>query len=144
MSKKWILEIIVSLLVGLFVYTALSKLLDYDTFRSQLNKSPFLATISGITAWALPLTELIAAVLLVVYRTRLTGLYLSFFLMALFTAYIQVMLQYSYYLPCSCGGVLASMSWTQHLIFNIAFTALAAVGVLLQAGQGNPKTCKTE
>jgi hypothetical protein len=27
-------------------------------------------------------------------------------------------------LPCSCGGILQSMNWTQHLIFNIFFTLL--------------------
>jgi hypothetical protein len=54
--------------------------------------------------------------------------------MLLFTGYIFIMLKYSSYLPCSCGGVLSNMSWKQHFVFNLAFSALALAGILIQNG----------
>ncbi|MDQ2656909.1 MAG: hypothetical protein M3Y60_05770, partial [Bacteroidota bacterium] len=36
-------------------------------------------------------------------------------------------------LPCSCGGVLNSLGWKAHLVFNIVFTLLSIVGIMLMA-----------
>ena len=125
-------EIICSLLIILFVYTGLNKLLDYEKFRFELGRSPFLQDLAPFIAWTLPVGELIIALLIIVKRTRLWGIYLSFALMALFTGYIWMMLHDANDLPCSCGGVLAAMSWNDHLVFNIAFTILALIAILLQ------------
>ncbi|HYF29822.1 MAG TPA: MauE/DoxX family redox-associated membrane protein [Chitinophagaceae bacterium] len=131
MKRSTIVEIISSLLILLFVYTALSKLLDYETFRLQLGKSPFITEFAGVTAWMLPVGELLVAISLLLSRTRLIGLYASLFLMTMFTAYIYAMLNYSYDLPCSCGGVLSKMTWGQHLWFNIGFVILSIIGILV-------------
>ncbi|MGC1244316.1 MAG: MauE/DoxX family redox-associated membrane protein [Chryseosolibacter sp.] len=48
-----------------------------------------------------------------------------------FTGYIAFILTFSPYVPCSCGGILSSMGWTEHLIFNVVFTALAVAGIFL-------------
>lgn len=127
-----IVEIISALLIFLFIYAALSKLLDFDKFKYQLSQSPFMTRFSGVAAWAIPLGELIVSVALIIKRIRIVGLYLSFFLMLLFTGYIFIMLKYSSYLPCSCGGVLSGMSWKQHFVFNLAFTGLSLSGIIIQ------------
>jgi hypothetical protein len=131
MQKKFWLKIICSLLLLLFSYAAISKLTDYNTFAGQLGKSPFLERYASIIAWLLPVTEFIIALLLLFTKTRLTGLFASFALMLAFTIYIYMMLHFSYYVPCSCGGLLDMMSWTQHFWFNVAFTLLTFTGILL-------------
>lgn len=136
MAKKITVEIISALLVLLWAYAALSKLLDYETFKFQLGRSPYIAAMASSIAWIIPVTELIICLLLVIRRSRLIGLYASFFLMALFTGYIYAMLNYSYYVPCSCGGVLSEMSWEQHFIFNILATLIALTGVFLESPVG--------
>ena len=132
MKKNTIVEIIASLLVFLFIYAALSKLLDFNKFKYQLGQSPFITNISRIVVWVIPLSEILVSIALMIKRTRVAGLYLSFFLMLLFTGYIFMMLHYSPYLPCSCGGILSSMSWKQHFIFNLFFTGLSLLGILVQ------------
>ncbi|HTI09219.1 MAG TPA: MauE/DoxX family redox-associated membrane protein [Puia sp.] len=132
MKKSTIVEVISSLLIFLFIYAALSKILDLDTFRYQLSQSPFISNISGFVTWAIPVGEILIAVSLIYKRTRLAGLYLSFFLMLLFTGYIYIMLRYSSYLPCSCGGVLSDMSWKQHFFFNLGFTGWSVAGIMAQ------------
>ncbi|HEY0667168.1 MAG TPA: MauE/DoxX family redox-associated membrane protein [Sphingobacteriaceae bacterium] len=131
--KNKLCAIAASLLIMLFVYAGLSKLMDYSTFRFQLGRSPYVTGIAGFVAWFMPAAELIAALLLTFQRTRLFGFYLSFLLMVLFTGYIYAMLHYSPFLPCSCGGVLSAMSWEQHLYFNIFFVLVALAGTLLMA-----------
>jgi hypothetical protein len=132
MKKNTIVEVISALLVFLFIYAALSKLLDFDKFRYQISQSPFITRISPVVVWAIPMSELLISVALLVRRTRAAGLYAAFFLMLLFTGYIFIMLRYSPYLPCSCGGVLSGMSWKQHFGFNLVFTGLSLAGIVIQ------------
>lgn len=131
MKKDTILEIISGLLILLFVYTALSKLLDYERFSVELGKSPLLTAFAEWVAIGIPVAEIVVAAMLAWPRSRLTGLYASFCLMVMFTAYIITILQFSNYIPCSCGGVLQNMSWGQHLLFNVAFIGIALTGILL-------------
>jgi hypothetical protein len=132
--KKRLVDIITFLLILLFSYTAVSKLTDYNKFVEQLSKSPYLEAYATVVAWLVPITEGCIALLLLFKKTRLSGLFASFGILLGFTIYISMML-HSYYLPCSCGGVLAAMSWTQHFWFNVCFTGLALTGSLLMVSQ---------
>ncbi len=69
--------------------------------------------------------------MLIIPRLRLLALYASFSLMVMFTVYIFIVLNYSPFVPCSCGGILEKMGWTEHLFFNIGFVFLAMIGILL-------------
>ena len=144
MKRKIFLEIINMLLALLFTYAAVSKLLDYETFKTQLGNSPFISKFSAILAWALPLGEILLALSLIFSQTRLIGMYASLFLMTMFSAYIFGMLKYSYYIPCSCGGILSKMGWTTHLIFNLGFVGLSIAGILLQTREQRLKSVATD
>lgn len=132
-SASIFIEIICALLIILFIYTGINKIMDYSNFKFQIGRSPFIQHMAGFIAIALPVGELLISLALVMKRTRLLGLYLSFFLMALLTGYVWMMLHYAYDLPCSCGGVLAALSWHDHLLFNSVFTLLAMAGVIIQS-----------
>lgn len=132
LSKNLLIEIICSLLIILFIYSSLSKLSAYDRFAVQLSKSPFITSFYQFVARSIPAAEIMIACMLAMKRTRLWGLYGAFFLMSLFTAYLVIMLNFSYYIPCSCGGVLENLSWEQHIVFNTFFIVMAAAGVLLK------------
>lgn len=139
-SKKWIspkvekitVEVICYLFVLLFIYAATSKLIGYDKFQLQISKSPIITDFALILAWLVPLSEIIIAVMLLFNRTIMLGFYAALTLMLLFTFYIYAILNYSETIPCSCGGVLQKMSWSQHLVFNGVFVGLAVIGILLQ------------
>lgn len=132
MKRTTIVEIISALFILLFVYTATSKLLGYDNFRGTIVKSAFLRPYVNIVAWLIPSVELIVSGLLFIQRTRLWGLFGSLILMISFTGYVGLLLAFEKNLPCSCGGVISEMSWTQHLIFNSLFLAFAALGIWLK------------
>lgn len=129
--KQIAVDIICWLLVLLFIYAAISKLIDYQKFLVQLGKSPVLTAFSSQIVWLIPSVEILIAILLSLGRHRLTGLYASFCMMVIFSGYIVTILKFSSYIPCSCGGILENMNWTQHLIFNAFFVVLCITGILL-------------
>lgn len=141
-KKHWELTInaISLLFIVLFVYAAISKLLDFETFTVQLAQSPLLSAYAGIIAWLVPGIEIGIAVLLMFERARIMALYAAFTLMIMFTAYIFIILNFSDFIPCSCGGVLEKLSWTQHLIFNIFFIILAGAAIFFTAIWNTKKT----
>ncbi|WP_431609256.1 DoxX family protein [Chryseobacterium sp. 'Rf worker isolate 10'] len=115
----------------LFCYAAVSKLLDFENFQLQLAQSPLLSAFAGFISYAVIIVELIISLLLCVPKTRIMGLYASLSLMSGFTIYIFLILNYSDFIPCSCGGILEKLGWTEHLIFNMICVALAAAGIIL-------------
>lgn len=121
-----------NLLVILFLYTAISKLLNYSETVLQMEKSPFITQYAFLLSWGMPVLEIVIAILLIVDKTRLYGFYASLFLMVLFTAYVFAMMHYSYYLPCSCGGILSLLTWTQHLWVNVFFIFVALIGTIFE------------
>ncbi|WP_133998679.1 MauE/DoxX family redox-associated membrane protein [Dinghuibacter silviterrae] len=135
MKRALILNLIVLFFIALFGYAAFSKLATYQVFETQLAQSPFITGFASVIVWALPATELLVAATLMAGILKTTYLYIgmfgSLFLMAMFTSYIAMMLGFSFYIPCSCGGILSKMSWTTHLFFNIFSTTLAIVALLL-------------
>lgn len=126
-----LLELICLLYVLLFVYASVSKLLDFENFQVQLGQSPMLSAFTGWVSWGVIIVELITSFLLIFPKTRRVGLYIAFTLMVMFTAYIFIILNFSSFVPCSCGGILEKLTWTQHFIFNICFIIIALIGLML-------------
>jgi len=131
MKKNILIEIIAIWFVMLFLYTGISKLMEYNLFKTQIGMSPILSPVAGLIAWLLPLSEFVAAILLFIPRWRPTGMYAALGLMSAFTIYVGALLLWEDHLPCSCGGVISLLSWQGHLIFNSICIGLALLGVLL-------------
>ena len=134
MNRKSTFVVVIScLFVLLFVYTAISKWLDADSFKAVIAQSPLIGSFSLILSWLLPVLELWIAGLLLFTFTRKIGLYAALILMLFFTSYIIYLLLFSSHLPCSCGGVLKYLSWRTHLLFNLGWILLAAAAIKLYA-----------
>ena len=131
--KTVYLNSICILLILLWTYTAISKLMDIEEFKRQLYNQTFGRSIANLLIWLLPSTELCAAILLCFKKSRSIGLLLSFSLMLLFSVYIGlVLLNYYGRTPCACGGVLSGLGWKAHFWFNIGYLLLAGYGVWLE------------
>lgn len=121
--------IIAYFFILLFLYAAVSKILDFENFQVQIGQSPLLSAYAGFISYAVILVEMIIAVLLSFERSRKIGLYCSAALMSAFTIYIYLILNYSDFVPCSCGGILEKLGWTEHLIFNIVCVILGITAI---------------
>lgn len=130
--KQVIIELICFLYVLLFVYAAVSKLIDFENFQVQLGQSPLLSAFAWWVSGLVPIIELGIVVLLAIPKCRTLGLFASLSLMTMFTSYIFIVLHFSAFVPCSCGGILEKMSWNTHLVFNCAFVVLAVLALVWQ------------
>ena len=113
------------LIVLLFVYTGCSKLLAHQRFISQLSQIKLFTNNAVLISIALPLLEIVTGLLIIINCTQIYGWWLASILMTAFTCYVYAMLLYKSSLPCTCGGVIAFMTWKQHLYFNIFFMLLS-------------------
>lgn len=128
----------------LFCYAAFSKILDFENFQVQIAQSPLLSAYAGIVSYSVIIFELLIAILLMIPPYRLIGLYSSFGIMVAFTVYIYLILNYSDFVPCSCGGILEKMGWTEHLTFNIGCVVIAFASILYVFNGENSPRKKTQ
>jgi uncharacterized membrane protein YphA (DoxX/SURF4 family) len=131
--KEIIVKGICLLYVLLFVYAAVSKFLDFENFQVQLGQSPLLSPLAQYVSVGVIIIEFSIAILLSIPKLRYLALWGALALMIMFTTYIVIILNFSSFVPCSCGGILEKLGWTAHLIFNTVFVVLAIVAILLQS-----------
>lgn len=107
--------------------------MDYQKFSVQIGQSPLLTGFGGSIPWLVISIEILISGMLLIPYLRFMAFFAAFSLMTMFTAYIVAILNFSSYVPCSCGGVLEKLGWTEHLIFNTGFIVLGFAGIVLQA-----------
>ena len=119
----WILAIV-------FIYTAVSKVYDWEGTKRSLYNQVFPLWSADMLLYILPMVEILIAVLLFINHTTKLGLKLSIILMTLFTGYVGLVLTGFYgRVPCSCGGIISILGWGEHLIFNIILLSIAILGL---------------
>jgi len=146
MKKYIFIDIVSCLLIFLFLYTGLAKIIDLAHFRAVLLKSPYLRSFAPMISVVIPSVEIFIAIALLLPmlkfapKLRVVALYSSSFLMAIFTLYVAFMLQSPDDLPCSCGGIIQKMNWHQHMYFNLAITILSIFAIVLNKRKSNEET----
>ncbi|SDQ89624.1 MauE/DoxX family redox-associated membrane protein [Flagellimonas zhangzhouensis] len=118
------------LLTLLFVYTAASKLIHLDTFQTRLERMPYVSSYATLISWSVPFLELVISGLLWFPKYRLLALYSSLVLLGVFTSYIIIILTYSDSVPCTCGGIISTLGWRDHILFNTAFMLMSLLGII--------------
>lgn len=128
--RETIVDIAAYLFIILFMYTAANKLLTIESFASTLAKLSFIGHYHMILAWGIPILEIVISIVLIFPSFRKAGLRASLLLMIAFTVYLIYMVLSGSKLPCNCGGVISSITWQQHIWFNLSFVALAVIGLV--------------
>ena len=115
----------------LFVYTAYAQIIDHDRFLKGLTRVHLINGFAVFISFAVPVVEVIVALLLLIPKTAKTGLYSFIAVMSSFTIYIVSAMIWEKKLPCHCGGAIEKLSWSQHIWFNLAFIAITLFAVWL-------------
>lgn len=132
MRRKVVIEIIAALLVLLFLYASISKLLGFSVFVDEMNNQPFPNWMTPYLVVLIPGTEILTALALLFDRSRMVGFYASLILLGLFTLYAALVLFNVFaYVPCTCGGMIKKLSWGQHLLFTASFLVLSIAAIAL-------------
>ncbi|WDF66111.1 MauE/DoxX family redox-associated membrane protein [Flavobacterium sp. KACC 22763] len=136
-TKAAIFETTCLLYIFLLVYAAMNKALDFEKFKVEMGQSPLLSAFADWMSWLVLIIEFTIVFFLLFPKTRTKALYAGFCLMSMFTAYIFIMLNFSSFLPCSCGGILENMTWKQHFLFNVFFVLIGAWALWLHNDNNN-------
>lgn len=122
-----------SILMGLWLFVAQNKLLNFDQNMEGMLRQPFPKSLAVFFAYAIPSSELIAALLIGYQRTRLIGFGFSSLLMIAFTGYVglAILHVWSDSLPCNCG-LLIQIGWKKHFILNLFLTLISCWAFVLQ------------
>ena len=132
-NNQLLLSIMITMLILLFTYTAVSKLHDLPDFERQLRNQVLPMWSVKPLLWLLPVTELVVVTMLLSKPFRLAGLWASCVLMFVFSIYMGlVVLNVFDRVPCSCGGVLRNMGFTTHFIFNLTYLFFSIASVKIQ------------
>ncbi|MCX2477198.1 hypothetical protein OQZ33_22885 [Pedobacter sp. MC2016-05] len=138
-QKPHLISLAYALLILLWSYTGLSKLIDHAAFEKQVTtllteKYPESISIG------IPVLEILTAFSLVWNSTRMLGLYLSVLLMTAFTAYVALVIAGHFGpAPCTCGGIISALSWKAHLILNITILSLVLYLLFHQKQKGGSR-----
>jgi putative oxidoreductase len=131
-TARYLLPISTFLLVLLWCYAAVNKLIEFSHFRHEMLNQVIPREIGKVLIFIIPVSELTAALCLCTQKWYLYGLYLSLLLMAVFTGYIGlVYFNFFSRVPCSCGGILKDMGWGAHLLFNCFFLLIALSAIFM-------------
>lgn len=124
--QKIISESVVALLSSLFLYTSLSKLLDYPSFVAGLRAQPLAGWIKDLLMYVLPSAEMLVSVALIFQQWRKQALLMFSAMMLSFTIYTGlIVFNFFKNTPCHCGGILKTLSWDAHFALNTFMLGLA-------------------
>ena len=131
-DKQFCVNAIALVCFVLFIYASAAKLFNHEQFERQISQMPTFSGIAALVAWVIPGIELAVCGLLAFNMTRLIGLVLSFVLLAIFTLYILIILNFAEQLPYSDGSMMDSLGWKGNLALNLLFIGLSYLGMTLR------------
>ncbi len=143
--KRVATEICAVLLILMYAYTAYNKLTGHQKFVYHFKKVHVFNQFPELAAWVIPVMEIAIIALLVsqVKKIRLWGFYMSGVLLVLFTIYLSAMKLFAPKLPCSCGGFIDKLKFTEHILLNVGLLAISTIGIVLLKEHHNLKKKET-
>lgn len=151
MLRRIFISVISCLLILLFLYTAVSKLVTYNSFRHIMSVSPLVGskptavvnisnptTVTTIICITLLICMIWMAALILMPKTRLLGFCGAVLILLTITLYLGYVVYFVSIEDYPFSGMerprlgYFSMTWKQLLVFNVCFLLLSLTGILLQ------------
>lgn len=116
------------IVVILFVYSFLFKVLKTDDFVRILYQSGFINQnwIKEILYFSINIDLLVAAT--IVFKNSL-GLFITFSVILSYTLYLFYINNFSFNIGCGCGGIFPYRSYTFNLLINIIILFLIIINI---------------
>ncbi|WP_394332499.1 MauE/DoxX family redox-associated membrane protein [Chryseobacterium kwangjuense] len=130
-TKNLIAEIVIFLILLMWAYTFVSKVLDFDTFRRQINGAYLLSSLGSPLPYILQVLHLSLVVLLIKKSWRKIGLITSLSVLLLYTGYLIYILKFAPSIPCSCISLYSALNWNDQLLINLAVLLLNIIGLIM-------------
>jgi hypothetical protein len=128
MNRQRFMYVIEMVILGLFLYAGVQKIMFPEALTNSLIKASYMTTgIIPVLAIAVPLVEIVTFLLLLFKHGKPAGMALALFLMMTFTIHLLLLYYFSPGTPCSCGGLFRFMNFPVHLVFNAGIIVLIVV-----------------
>lgn len=125
-------------LAGVFLVSGISKFLDIPGSQAAMRSFGVPESMTRVGGVALPIVELVIAVLLIPETTALWGSWLALVLLAVFVVGVAYNLARGRKFDCHCFGQLTSSEiGTPTLVRNVVLAAIAAFIAISGASTGN-------
>lgn len=122
-----------SLLILLWTYTGFDKLILFKDSRNAFHNQTFPSELAEVLSYAVPMIELLLALLLLFSVTRWWGYLGSILLLTVFVTYVGLIWVGAFpRVPCNCAGIIDSMGWAAHFWMNLGFIGVAVAGIRLE------------
>ncbi|WP_009033206.1 MauE/DoxX family redox-associated membrane protein [Indibacter alkaliphilus] len=132
-SRTVLIQIAVFVLVIIWTYSGVEKLMDWNRSWNAFHNQTFPSDLADILSYAVPIAELVLALLLVLGFTRWWGLMGSVLLLTVFNTYVGLVWWGAFpRVPCNCAGFLESMGWGAHFWFNAALSLMIVFVLWIQ------------
>ncbi|SIS67349.1 hypothetical protein SAMN05421788_101550 [Filimonas lacunae] len=134
--KHLFVEGVNSLLVFFFTIICMYKMMNVRAMRHDMLNQPLPLWLSKVLIWIILLYEIVLVVLLLKRSTRKLGMYVALFLFVVYTIYTLLIINNFFaYVPCSCGGVVRFLSWSQNLWLNLCFLLLIVIAIVFSSNK---------
>lgn len=123
-------EAVSLILAFVFAYTAIAKVYDWNATKLAMYNQVIPDWSKDLLLYGIPMMEVVVALMLFIPRWRYRGFLVSLMLMLAFTGYVAwIWFGLAGRVPCSCGGIISSLTWGEHLVLNLGLTGLSVWGV---------------
>lgn len=124
----------------LLLYSAYYKIWHWDDFEVQLYTSILIADkYIPILMLFLPSFEILISIMIFYFYKKNIGLFLSFFLLLLYTFYLIALNEFSFSSVCSNGGLFNVIDYSRHLLINLFFLTLNLIALYLNRNDSSSK-----
>ena len=119
-----------TILILLWTYTGFDKLIRWKASRNAFHNQTFPGELAEVLTYAVPIVELLIALLLLFSVTRWWGYLGSALLLTVFITYVGLIWVGAFpRVPCNCAGILESLGWAEHFWLNLGFIGIAVWGL---------------
>ena len=135
MMNKILSHVSYSILIFIWSYTGIEKIIRFKESRKAFLNQPMPNELEEILAYAVPGVELLLALLLLFSVTRWWGYLGSILLLSVFTTYVGLIWVGAFpRVPCNCAGLLESLGWAEHFWMNLGLIGLSVLGLKMEGG----------
>ena len=117
-------------LMLIFSYSGFFKVQNFTEFKTGLLKTGIFSQ-AWLHTSALTIVGAEVLICILLLKWPKTGVWGCFMASIGFTAYISYLYQNNVYSECGCGGILNTLSYPNHMVFNISMIVASALYLLV-------------
>lgn len=120
------------LIAVIFSYSFFIKVQDFINFKKKMFQSELINNdLVPLFSYTIPFIEITIAMCILFNIKKSVFLYISFFVLIIFTIYLIALNEYSLFNGCSCGGIFENLTYFQHIIVNLTFIIFNFLAIVL-------------